>query len=183
MVPVERFTLIGETRRPEHIPSGLRSRFGIVHRFQTYSSQQVQEIVRRQASQLLIEIEDRAASAIAERSDGLPSVALWLLRRMRDFADVTSSGRITKDVVRSALAVIELDECNQQEIVDRRRQMISDETKTFVWQRDKGGCVTCGSRERLEFDHIIPVARGGSNTARNIQLLCEACNRKKGARI
>lgn len=53
----------------------------------------------------------------------------------------------------------------------------------FVWQRDRGQCVKCGSRERLEFDHIIPLVAGGSSTERNIQLLCETCNRSKGATV
>ena len=52
-----------------------------------------------------------------------------------------------------------------------------------VWRRDQGRCVECGSKERLEFDHIIPFSKGGSNTARNIQLLCENCNRKKSNTI
>jgi 5-methylcytosine-specific restriction endonuclease McrA len=52
-----------------------------------------------------------------------------------------------------------------------------------VWQRDQGQCVQCGSREKLEFDHIIPVAEGGSSTERNVQLLCEACNRRKGKSV
>ena len=46
-----------------------------------------------------------------------------------------------------------------------------------------GTCIECGSRERLEFDHIVPVSRGGSNTARNLELRCEPCNRRKGDRI
>jgi hypothetical protein len=61
------------------------------------------------------------------------------------------------------------------------RGPIPDDVKTFVWQRDRGQCVRCGSKEKLEFDHIVPIAKGGSNTARNIQLLCETCNRAKGA--
>jgi hypothetical protein len=63
------------------------------------------------------------------------------------------------------------------------REPISDDVKIFVWQRDKGRCVKCGSNKNLEFDHIIPVKMGGSNTARNIQLLCEACNRAKGGSL
>ena len=55
--------------------------------------------------------------------------------------------------------------------------------KLAVWRRDMGKCCTCGSRERLEYDHIIPVSKGGSNTERNVQLLCEKCNREKSARI
>jgi hypothetical protein len=64
-----------------------------------------------------------------------------------------------------------------------RRERISDSVRLFVWQRDQGKCVKCGSAEKLEFDHIIPVIKGGSNTERNVQLLCEQCNRTKGATI
>jgi len=64
-----------------------------------------------------------------------------------------------------------------------RRERISDSVRLFVWQRDQGKCVKCGSVEKLEFDHIIPVIKGGSNTERNIQLLCEQCNRSKGTSI
>jgi hypothetical protein len=64
-----------------------------------------------------------------------------------------------------------------------RRERISDSVRLFVWQRDQGKCVKCGSAEKLEFDHIIPVIKGGSNTERNIQLLCEQCNRTKGTSI
>jgi hypothetical protein len=63
------------------------------------------------------------------------------------------------------------------------RPPIPDPVKHFVWQRDQGRCVSCGSRERLEYDHIIPVVEGGSSTERNLQLLCEGCNRSKGANI
>mgnify|MGYP000120482121 CR=1 FL=1 len=57
------------------------------------------------------------------------------------------------------------------------------EVKDKVWNRDGGKCVECGSNEKLEFDHIIPFSKGGSNTYRNIQLLCEECNRKKSNQI
>lgn len=62
----------------------------------------------------------------------------------------------------------------------RVRKPLPRDVKMFVWQRDGGRCVQCGSNERLEFDHIIPWADGGSDTARNLQLLCETCNRRKG---
>jgi hypothetical protein len=60
------------------------------------------------------------------------------------------------------------------------RETIPDDVKVFVWNRDGGRCVRCRSNERLEFDHVIPIALGGANTARNLQLLCQACNREKG---
>jgi HNH endonuclease len=58
-------------------------------------------------------------------------------------------------------------------------RIISQEVKDLVWNRDDGKCAQCDSNVRLEFDHIIPFSKGGSNTYRNIQLLCEECNRKK----
>lgn len=63
------------------------------------------------------------------------------------------------------------------------RRSIPERVRHEVWRRDRARCVDCGSRGRLEFDHIIPVSRGGSNTARNLELRCEPCNRGKGARI
>lgn len=66
---------------------------------------------------------------------------------------------------------------------DDERKPIPEDVKMYVWQRDRGKCVKCGSQESLEFDHIIPFAKGGSNTERNIQLLCEKCNRSKSDNI
>lgn len=60
---------------------------------------------------------------------------------------------------------------------------ISQSVKDAVWRRDGGKCAKCGSSHKLEFDHIIPFSLGGSNTYRNIQLLCESCNRSKHARL
>lgn len=62
-------------------------------------------------------------------------------------------------------------------------RIISQKVKDQVWTRDNGRCVKCGSTESLEFDHIIPFSKGGSNTYRNIQLLCEKCNREKSDSI
>ena len=64
-----------------------------------------------------------------------------------------------------------------------RSRHIEQSIKDDVWNRDNGKCVECGSNEKLEFDHIIPFSKGGSNTYRNIQLLCEPCNRTKSDKI
>ena len=64
-----------------------------------------------------------------------------------------------------------------------QRRALTEKVRHEVWRRDQGRCVDCGSRVNLEYDHVIPVSRGGSNTARNVELRCEACNRRKGARI
>lgn len=70
-----------------------------------------------------------------------------------------------------------------KEETEQPNRFIPTQVKISVWRRDCGRCVECGSKERLEYDHIIPVSKGGSNTDRNIQLLCEKCNRKKSASI
>jgi hypothetical protein len=63
------------------------------------------------------------------------------------------------------------------------REAIPSDVRREVWRRDGGVCVKCGSRRNLEYDHIVPISKGGSNTARNIELLCETCNRSKSASI
>lgn len=60
-----------------------------------------------------------------------------------------------------------------------KRESIQEAVRIAVWRRDEGKCTKCGSRKNLEYDHIIPVSKGGGNTIRNIELLCEECNRKK----
>ena len=64
-----------------------------------------------------------------------------------------------------------------------KREPIPEAVRHEVWRRDGGRCVDCGSRENLEFDHIVPVSKGGANTARNIELRCASCNRSKSADI
>lgn len=67
--------------------------------------------------------------------------------------------------------------------IDRPSRRISQAVKTAVWERDRGRCVECGADQYLEFDHVIPFAKGGSNTENNIQLLCRRCNQKKSDSI
>jgi HNH endonuclease len=63
------------------------------------------------------------------------------------------------------------------------RSILPEDVRQLVWERDGGRCRHCGSRHELQFDHIIPVAEGGSNEAENIEVLCGPCNRKKGASL
>ena len=79
--------------------------------------------------------------------------------------------------------VAHVDGVGTKEDDDSRRERIPDDTQIFVWKRDGGACVKCGSKENLAFDHIIPHSRGGSNSRRNLQLLCDSCNSKKGNKI
>lgn len=67
--------------------------------------------------------------------------------------------------------------------ISYERPRVSEKIRIEVWRRDGGKCARCGSREKLEYDHIVPISKGGSNTARNIELLCEKCNRSKSNNI
>lgn len=71
----------------------------------------------------------------------------------------------------------------REDSVGHVRRAIPDDVKMFVWRRDQGRCVRCETNVDLEFDHVIPLVMGGGDTARNLQLLCGACNRAKGGNL
>lgn len=118
-VPLERFTLVGATTRTGLLTSPLRARFGIVHRLDFYKTADLVEIVRRSAHILAVDIVSEAAAEIAARSRGTPRIVNRLLRRVRDYAQVRADGRITLEVARAGLAMLEVDEQGLDE-VDRR---------------------------------------------------------------
>src|SRR5512132_3376388 len=109
-VPVQRFTLIGATTRTGLLTSPLRARFGIVHRLDFYTEENIREIVSRSARILGVPIDADAAQELAKRSRGTPRVANRLLRRVRDYAQVRASGHITLEVAHRALQLLEVDE-------------------------------------------------------------------------
>jgi Holliday junction DNA helicase RuvB len=108
-VPLQPFTLIGATTRAGLLTAPLRARFGIVHRLDFYQEADLTTIVTRSARILSVEIAPEAAEEIARRSRGTPRIANRLLRRVRDFAQVRASGRITPDVCHDALQLLEVD--------------------------------------------------------------------------
>ena len=102
---------------------------------------------------------------------------LWSSTRM--FSDEQWLGLIANALNREEARLTALTVRNAPD----RRLAIPSSVRVEVWKRDGGRCSRCDSRERLEFDHIIPLSLGGSNTSRNIELLCEMCNRAKAASI
>ncbi len=118
-VPLQKFTLIGATTRAGLLTSPLRARFGIVHRLDFYTNNDIEEIVRRSARILGVTLEDDAAAEIGRRSRGTPRIANRLLRRVRDFAQVRADGHITGEVARSAMRLLEVDD-NGFDEVDRK---------------------------------------------------------------
>lgn len=114
-----KFTVVGATTRLALMTSPLRARFGVVERFDFYDQPAVQEIVLRASRLLKAPLDAQGAQAIARRARGTPRVALRLLRRLRDYAQVRSDGRITLPVAEEALALLEIDELGLDDL-DRR---------------------------------------------------------------
>jgi Holliday junction DNA helicase RuvB len=103
------FTLVGATTRAGMLTNPLRDRFGIVARLEFYTPQELARIVMRSAALLNAAIVDEGALEIAKRSRGTPRIANRLLRRVRDYAEVKGSGRITKDMADAALVMLDVD--------------------------------------------------------------------------
>jgi holliday junction DNA helicase RuvB len=176
------FTLIGTAPRQDRVPRALLSCFSIVETLDSYTNADLAAIATRFAADLQLVLAPEAAARVANSSDGTPLDILNRLRHIRDYAHLrTPSDLITAGTVTEALKL--LSSAQFEKDSSNGRPPIPSEVRREVWRRDQGKCVTCGSRENLEYDHIIPLARGGSNTARNIELLCEACNRSKSDSI
>jgi Holliday junction DNA helicase RuvB len=173
-----RFTLISTATNKKRLSPMLQSCFTTDEELEGYSTAELADITRHDAKCLMLEIEQDATDLIVRSTSGTPSSVLNLIRHIRVYAKIKkSSQRITAEIATEALKLLESNE--RLEDAKQARQGIPSEVRREVWRRDGGRCVKCGNRERLEYDHIIPVIRGGSNTARNIELLCETCNRAK----
>ncbi|MBR4578452.1 MAG: Holliday junction branch migration DNA helicase RuvB [Oscillospiraceae bacterium] len=113
------FTLIGATTRSGQLTAPLRDRFGINLRLELYTPEELRRIVFRSAEILQVDIEPAGADEIARRSRGTPRIANRLLRRVRDFAQITSDGVITREVADKALTSLEVDHMGLDNL-DRR---------------------------------------------------------------
>ncbi len=114
-----RFTVIGATTRLALVTAPLRARFGAVYRLDYYDLTAMKAIVHRAADMLKVEITEEGVEEIARRARGTPRVALRLLRRVRDYAQVRADGRITRPVACEALDLLQVDPLGLDE-VDRR---------------------------------------------------------------
>lgn len=114
-----KFTLVGATTRAGMLTSPLRDRFGVIHRLELYTAEELTRIVIRSAGILGIPIDSEGAREIAARSRGTPRVANRLLKRVRDFAQIKANGVITLEVAREALDLLEVDSVGLDE-VDRK---------------------------------------------------------------
>ena len=105
-----RFTLIGATTKAGSLTSPLRDRFGVIHRLEFYEDNEIEKILSRSAKILGVNLEQEGSSEIARRSRKTPRIANRLLKRVRDFAQVSNNGIIDQAVAQSALSMLEIDE-------------------------------------------------------------------------
>jgi 5-methylcytosine-specific restriction endonuclease McrA len=107
------------------------------------------------------------------------------VRRLYDryFQEAQSVIALARNVNHQIDVALSLSAAPQPGVSRTKRPMIPLEMRRAVWQRDGGKCVECGSDFELQFDHIIPVSKGGATTIANLQILCGPCNRKKNANI
>jgi len=136
-MPLPRFTLVGATTRAGLLTAPLRGRFGIIHRLNFYSNDELNVIVKQSAAILSVAIDDEGALEIATRSRGTPRIANRLLRRVRDYAEVKADGRISRAVAIDALSVMDVDIYGFDEI-DRKLMLT-------ILEKYNGGPVGVGA--------------------------------------
>lgn len=136
-MPLPPFTLVGATTRAGLLTAPLRARFGIIHRLEFYSHEDLRVIVQQSALILGVEIDTDGALEIASRSRGTPRIANRLLRRVRDYAEVKADGRVTKSVAMQALRLMDVDVYGFDEI-DRKLMLT-------ILEKYNGGPVGVGS--------------------------------------
>lgn len=116
---IQPFTLIGATTKAGMLTSPLRDRFGVISRLELYNDDELQIIVKRSAKILNIDIDEQASLDVAKRSRGTPRIANRLLKRVRDYAEVLGTGKITKAIADQALAKMEIDDLGL-DFIDRK---------------------------------------------------------------
>lgn len=109
-IDLPKFTLIGATTRAGLLTAPLRDRFGVISRLDLYTTEELSSIVVRSAGLLDVEIDEEGAAEIASRSRGTPRIANRFLKRVRDFAQIKADGKITVEVAKEALKMMEVDE-------------------------------------------------------------------------
>lgn len=109
-LPLPKFTLVGATTRAGMLSSPLRDRFGVICRLETYSNNELKEIVERSAKKLCIDIDPCAAEEVAKRSRGTPRIANRLLRRVRDYATFKRHDTVLLSDAKESLAMLEIDD-------------------------------------------------------------------------
>ncbi len=114
--PLKQFTLIGATTRAGLLSAPLRSRFGMLYHLEFYDDEQLTDILKRSANLLQLDCSDGTLELIASRSRGTPRIANRLLKRVRDYAQVKGSGKLSNEIVENALKMEQIDSFGLDEL-------------------------------------------------------------------
>ncbi len=109
-IPLPKFTLIGATTKAGELSGPLRDRFGIIHRLEFYTEDELSQVIQRTSKILNIEIDENGARAIARRSRGTPRIANRLIKRVSDYAIVKHNGKINQEIANKSLDILKIDE-------------------------------------------------------------------------
>ena len=109
-ITLPKFTLIGATTKAGELSGPLRDRFGIIHRLQFYTNEELAKVIRRTADLLEVDIDEDACFAIAKRSRGTPRIANRLIKRVSDYAIVKHDGKISQNIANEALDLLNIDQ-------------------------------------------------------------------------
>jgi hypothetical protein len=118
---------------------------------------------------------------IVAHSGTVGAVRLQRMEKPESIIRITEEEPITYAILEAAIAFAH--QTRLAKLDDAMSRHIPREVRQRVWQRYGGRCAECGASQYLEFDPIVPVAKGGSNSDQNVQLLCRSCNLKKSDRI
>ena len=155
-IPVETKALVAQLMRPTSLASG--------EPFTWRDSEYVGVFL----------FKDQVFAAVADYLEGTSEEEASLLIKKQVLSNDSKLKRLRREVETLERVV---------DAVGIKRMAIPEDVKLLVFSRDEGKCVRCGSSERLHFDHVIPVAKGGGNSDTNIQLLCDYCNLQKSDKI
>jgi Holliday junction DNA helicase RuvB len=178
---LQRFTLIASIPDETVLEKRFKDLFFCVYRFDDCSKDDLRNMITKQLESSGMKYDENTIDMLAEKSGNNLGLGMQLVKKVVKYVQMSQMTSLTEEVLK------EYYETSEHNLVQNanplKDRMISSEVRRKVWRRDDGKCVKCGSREKLEYDHIIPISKGGSNTARNIELLCEKCNREKSADI
>jgi len=178
-IDIAPFTLIGATTRAGMISSPLRDRFGMHFRLQFYTPQELAKILENGAQKLGLPIEREAALEIARRSRGTPRIALRLLKRVRDFAEVAGEGKITVERARESLEALGVNEMGLDELdlkllrllVEARGRPLGLGTLAAALSEDEGTIEEVIEPYLLANGYIERTARGRVATEKSYEII------------
>jgi len=127
---------------------------------------------------IIKEVEQRKEAIYTENLK--EEIRLELLKKEIEKKEKQKIEELRKEVIQELTVEGQI---SAEDYLQIKREPIPQNVQDRIWNRDGGTCVKCGSNKNLEFDHIIPFSKGGSNTYRNLQLLCQTCNRSKSNNI